>query len=138
MLQLKCTLQHKVIPTLYTCFNLLFIFKIDVNINYERVKFEGLFYYDNSFERHAIANSSGIIAILRYSKLLACMQTYKKESQMGVAGTTWNHKHDQLSYQCYNPRQTLTHTVSGCFHLGLWVLVHFSVFFDWPSTITST
>lgn len=32
----------------------------------------------------------------------------------------------------------VTITVSGCFHLGLWVLLHFSVFLDWPSTVTST
>lgn len=32
----------------------------------------------------------------------------------------------------------VTITVSGCFHLGLWVLLHFSVFLDWPFTVTST
>lgn len=31
-----------------------------------------------------------------------------------------------------------THTVRACFHLGLCVLLHFSVLFDWPSTVTST
>ena len=31
-----------------------------------------------------------------------------------------------------------THTVTACFHFGLCVLLHFSVFFDWPSTATST
>lgn len=37
-----------------------------------------------------------------------------------------------------NNNTTTTYTVSGCFHLGLWVLLHFSVFLDWPSTATST
>ena len=36
-----------------------------------------------------------------------------------------------------NTRHT-TYTLRDCFHLGLWVLLHFSVFFDWPSTATST
>lgn len=31
-----------------------------------------------------------------------------------------------------------THTVRGCFHLGLCVLLHLSVLFDCPSTATST
>ena len=33
---------------------------------------------------------------------------------------------------------THTYTVTACFHLGLCVLLHFSVLFDWPSTATST
>lgn len=32
----------------------------------------------------------------------------------------------------------VTMTVRACFHLGLCVLLHFSVLFDWPSTATST
>lgn len=31
-----------------------------------------------------------------------------------------------------------TYTVRCCFHFGLFVLLHFSVFFDCPSTDTST
>lgn len=31
-----------------------------------------------------------------------------------------------------------THTVRGCFHLGVCVLLHLSVLFDCPSTATST
>lgn len=62
----------------------------------------------------------------------------KENFQMGVARTIYNHIYDQMSHQSGNFGKTLTHTVRGCFHFGLWVLLHFSVFLDWPSTDTST
>lgn len=49
-----------------------------------------------------------------------------------------DHECEQMSHHTGNPSKTLTHTVSGCFHLGLLVLLHFSVFLDWLSTVTST
>lgn len=39
---------------------------------------------------------------------------------------------------CCNNFYQNTHTVRDCFHLGLCVLLHFSVLFNWPSTVTST
>lgn len=40
-----------------------------------------------------------------------------------------------VTISCFN---VFTYTVRACFHLGLCVLLHFSVLFDWPSTATST
>ena len=56
-------------------------------------------------------------------------------------------KSEKLSKSCisadllnkiYHRKYFQTYTVRGCFHLGLFVLLHFSVFFDCPSTVTST
>lgn len=51
-------------------------------------------------------------------------------------GTFSNFMHCQ--YYCPVYIYMSTYTVRACFHLGLCVLLHFSVLFDWPSTTTST
>lgn len=71
-----------------------------------------------------------IIICIGFNLILSCIQSNPK--------MYLSLKHPTIKDVLADLLRDHTHTVRGCFHLGVCVLLHLSVFFDCPSTATST
>lgn len=71
-----------------------------------------------------------IIICIGFNLILGCIQSNPKMSL--------SLKHLTIEEVLADLLRDHTHTVRGCFHLGVCVLLHLSVLFDCPSTATST